>query len=145
MNSLIPDSVEGAATTHNAIIAVLIQFSGFFLPSCLMPPLVNIPYFISFAKYAYEGLLENEFRLQANSEWSWYQKQSLDPNFSRWTNLLVVALFPFLFHALASTFTFLHTRPKSFWTGLIDSETRKRIREQRARCSMLEAELSAAV
>jgi len=40
---------------------VLLQFSGFYLPACLMPPLVNIPYYISFGKFAFEGLLQNEF------------------------------------------------------------------------------------
>ena len=49
--SLIPDP-EGAATAHNAIAAVLLQYSGYFLIPCLMPAFVNTAYFISFGKYA---------------------------------------------------------------------------------------------
>ncbi len=47
--SLIPDA-EGAAGAHNAIAAVLLQYSGYYLLPCLMPPLVNTAYFISFGK-----------------------------------------------------------------------------------------------
>lgn len=132
--SFIPDP-EGAATTHNAIMAVLLQFCGFYLPACFMPPLVNVPYFLSPCKYAFEGLIQNEFRGALGSTWSWYQDQSLDPNFSRWTNLLALGVYPFLFHALASAFTFLHTRPQSFWTQF-DSASAKEAREQRARLGM---------
>lgn len=115
MISFVPDP-EGAGTAHNAVISVLLQFAGFYLPACLMPPVVNIPYFISFGKFAFEGLLENEFNdAPVGSEYNYYLRNNLDPNLSRWTNLLVLAVFPFLFHVGAALFTFLWTRPQSFW------------------------------
>ena len=58
--SLIPDA-EGAAGAHNAVAAVLLQYSGYYLLPCLMPPGVNTAYFLSFGKYALEGMLRNEF------------------------------------------------------------------------------------
>lgn len=82
---------------------------------------------------------------------------SMSPTFSKWTNLLALAAcasphsllpsthkylhspgrlpccsYPVGFHCIAALFTFLHTRPQSFWTAL-DSPARKLAREQRAR------------
>jgi len=132
MISFIPDP-EGAGTAHNAIVSVLLQFSGFYLPACLMPPVVNIPYIISFGKFAFEGLLQNEFGDQPyGSRWSYFGYQSMDPVLSKWTNLLALGLYPFVFHALAFVFTFLHTRPRSFWTRF-DSEAKRAERIARAR------------
>lgn len=130
MISFIPDPA-GAGAAHNAVLAVLLQFSGFFLPSCLMPPVVNIPYYISFGRFAFEGLIENEFGQPTGSQWNWYTRQSLAPNFSKWTNLLALCVYPLGFHVIASLFTFLHTRPKSFWTKF-DSPAKRLATEQRA-------------
>jgi len=120
--SLIPDA-EGAAGAHNAIAAVLLQYSGFYLLPCLMPPLVNTAYFISFGKYAFEAMVDNEFATAPyGSEWTLYNSvlNSLDPSLNRWTNLLVLLVYPFLFHALALLSSFLQTRPKSYWAPVED-------------------------
>lgn len=67
-------------------------------------------------------MLENEFgEAPHGSEYSYYASQSMDPKLSKWTNLLALAVFPLLFHALASLFTYLHTRPQSFW-GRFDTQ-----------------------
>ena len=88
---------------------------------------------ISFGKFAFEGLLQNEFGDQPyGSRWSYYGYQSMDPELSKWTNLLALGLYPFVFHALAFVFTFLHTRPRSFWTRF-DSEAKRAERVARAR------------
>lgn len=120
--SLIPDA-EGAAGAHNAISAVLLQYSGYYLLPCLMPPFVNIAYFISFGKYAFEAMLLNEFTVVPyGSQWTLYNSvlNSIDPSLTRWTNLLVLVAYPFIFHALALLSSFLQTRPKSYWAPLED-------------------------
>jgi len=132
MISFVPDP-EGAGTAHNAVVSVLLQFSGFFLPACLMPPLVNVPYYLSFGKFAFEGLLENEFNdAPVGSEFNYYMRNNLDPNLSRWTNLLILAVYPLIFHVGAALFTFLWTRPQSFWTQF-DSRSRRAKRTRKAR------------
>eukprot|EP00965_Chrysotila_dentata_P076119 2514911-Pleurochrysis_carterae.AAC.4 len=88
-----------------------------------MPPLVNTAYFISFGKYAFEAMLLNEFgTVPYGTEWNLYNSnlQSLDPTLTRWTNLLVLMVYPLIFHALAILASFLQTRPKSFWAPLED-------------------------
>jgi ABC-type Mn2+/Zn2+ transport system ATPase subunit len=116
MISFVPDP-EGAGTAHNAVVSVLLQFAGFFLPACLMPPAVNIPYYISFGKFAFEGLVQNEFNdAPIGSEYNYYLRNNVDPNLSRWSNLIILAVYPLLFHCGAALFTFLWTRPQSFWT-----------------------------
>jgi len=120
--SLIPDA-EGAAGAHNAVAAVLLQYSGYFLLPCLMPPGVNTAYFLSFGKYALEGMLRNEFgTVPYGSQWNLFNSilQSLDPTLSRWSNLLILMGYPFGFHLLALASSFLQTRPKSFWAPLED-------------------------
>jgi hypothetical protein len=67
-----------------------------------MPPVVNIPYYISFGRFAFEGLIENEFGQPTGSQWNWYTRQSLAPNFSKWTNLLVCN-HPYLFQGAEIT------------------------------------------
>jgi len=117
MISFIPNA-EGAVNVHNAISAILLQYCGFYLSPCLMLPMINIPYFLSFGKYAYEGLIKNEFATpQQGTMFLWYDSlfHSLDPLLTKWTNLLILMIFPFIFHALALAFSFLNTRPKSFW------------------------------
>lgn len=120
--SLIPDA-EGAAGAHNAVAAVLLQYSGFYLLPCLMPPLVNTAYFLSFGKYALEAMLQNEFAtVPYGTRWSLFNsvQQSLDPTLTRWTNVAALLLYPFAFHLLALLSSLLQTRPKSFWAPLED-------------------------
>ena len=120
--SLIPDA-EGAAGAHNAIAAVLLQYSGFYLLPCLMPPLVNTAYFLSFGKYALEAMLANEFAtVPYGTQWNLFNsvQQSLDPTLSRWSNVAILMLYPFAFHILAMLSSLLQTRPKSFWAPLED-------------------------
>jgi len=125
--SLIPDP-EGAAGAHNAISAVLLQYSGYFLLPCLMPPLVNTAYFISFGKYGLEAMLRNEFgTVPYGTQWNLYSsvQQSLDPTLSRWTNLLILMVYPFALHLIALGCSILQTRPKSFWAPLEDWRSRR--------------------
>jgi len=92
-----------------------------------MPPLVNTAYFISFGKYGLDAMLRNEFStIPFGSQWNLYGsvQNSLDPTFTRWTNLLILTLYPFLFHLLALLASILQTRPKSFWAPLEDRRTR---------------------
>ena len=125
--SLIPDA-EGAAGAHNAVAAVLLQYSGFYLLPCLMPPLVNTAYFISFGKYALEAMLRNEFAtVPSGTQYYLYHsvQHSLDPSLSRWANVAVLMVYPFAFHLLALLSSLLQTRPKSFWAPLEDWRHKK--------------------
>ena len=88
--SLIPDA-EGAAGAHNAVAAVLLQYSGFYLLPCLMPVLINNLYFVSFGRYAFEAMVSNEFAtVPYGTRWNLFSsiQNSLDPTLSRWTNVV---------------------------------------------------------
>ena len=144
--SLIPDA-EGAAGAHNAISAVLLQYSGYYLLPCLMPFPINVPYFLSFGKYALEALLRNEFgTVPYGTQWNLFNsvQQSIDPTISRWGNILILMLYPFAFHLLALLSSWLQTRPKSFWMPLEDFLHRHAPRRFPAREELARARATAA-
>ena len=88
-----------------------------------MPFPINVPYFLSFGKYALEALLRNEFgTVPYGTQWNLFNsvQQSIDPTISRWGNILILMLYPFAFHLLALLSSWLQTRPKSFWVPLED-------------------------
>ena len=66
--------------------------------------------------------------------------QSIDPALSRWTNMLVLMIYPVIFHALAFAFTFFHTRPKSFWRPVEDFLHRRFPKTFRRRENMAHAD-----
>ena len=39
-----------------------------------------------------------------------------DTSLSKWQDLLILMVWPIIFHAAALLFSFAHTRPKSYWT-----------------------------
>jgi hypothetical protein len=91
-------------------------FCGFFFLPSLIPPWFLPNYYISFYKFATEGLYWNEFYGETvvvasridkfGNETSDLSKDILgvfkvDASLNRWSNLLVLMAFPILFHALA--------------------------------------------
>ncbi len=68
-------------------------------------------------------MLRNEFgTIPYGTQWNLFNsvQQSLDPTLSRWRNLVILMIYPFVFHLLALASSWLQTRPKSFWEPLED-------------------------
>lgn len=115
MVSLVPDA-EGAANIHSQIFGLFGLYSGFFLFPKYIPKWMQWLYFLMPYKYSFEGLEINEFSncmSTGESEQIFFlPSYTLD----QWTNILIFMLYPPLFHAGALLGSFIHTRPKSFWT-----------------------------
>jgi len=89
-------------------------YAGFFLLSRFIPYATIFAYYISFLTYSFEGLQWNEFGSCA-SDYEKIYTLSLDLGLNRWTNILILMLYPLVFHLLALLSSFARTRPRSFW------------------------------
>lgn len=126
-------ALEGAASAYSAIIGTMATFCGFFFLPKLIPPWFSYSYYMSFYKYSLEGLYWNEFNgrqvvffsnssssagtsIIGNSSSSIITRDAIDilqvdMNFNRWSNLMMLMIFPILFHGLALLFTMLRVNP----------------------------------
>jgi hypothetical protein len=75
-------------------------YAGFFLPSILIPIFTLWAYYLSFMKYSFEALEQNEWA-DCASYYMISQFLSLDLTLNRWTNLLVLMAYPIIFHLAA--------------------------------------------
>jgi hypothetical protein len=75
-------------------------YAGFFLPSILIPIFTLWAYYLSFMKYSFEALEQNEWS-DCASYYMLTQFLSLDLTLNRWTNLLVLMAYPVIFHLAA--------------------------------------------
>jgi hypothetical protein len=75
-------------------------YAGFFLPSILIPIFTLWAYYLSFLKYSFEALEQNEWA-DCGSYYMMSQFLSLDLTLNRWTNLLVLMAYPVIFHLAA--------------------------------------------
>jgi len=76
---------------------------GFFLVPNIIPPWVIWVYYISYLKYALEGLFWNQFVLDVVPSVGCLLTQYffVDPRLNRWTNVIVLMFYPPLIHLLA--------------------------------------------
>jgi len=75
-------------------------YAGFFLPSILIPIFTLWAYYLSFLKYSLEALELNEWGNCA-SYYMASQFLSLDMTLNRWTNILILMVYPIAFHVAA--------------------------------------------
>jgi len=83
--------------------AVMQTVCGFFLVPNIIPPWVIWVYYISYLKYALEGLFWNQFVLDVVPSVGCLLTQYffVDPRLNRWTNVIVLMFYPPLIHLLA--------------------------------------------
>lgn len=128
--SAIP-ALEGSASAFSSLLGTMATFCGFFFLPSLIPPWFLPNYYISFYKFATEGLYWNEFygervvvaTSNTNSTSTDLSEDILnvfkvDMSLNRWSNLLSLAIFPILFHALALLASACHIGSRRKNSGL---------------------------
>ena len=85
---------------------------GFFLVPNTIPPWVIWVYYMSYLKYALEGLFWNQFETTTLPSVGYLLTQYfyVDLNLNRWTNLVVLMWYPPLMHLIAVAALFYQVR-----------------------------------
>ena len=106
------NNLQSAQTMFGAIGAVMQTVCGFFLTPNVIPPWVIWVYYISYLKYALEGLFWNQFAETVIPSVGYLLTQYfyVDQTQNRWTNLVVLMWYPLVLHVLAALALYLQLR-----------------------------------
>ncbi|KNC83446.1 hypothetical protein SARC_04311, partial [Sphaeroforma arctica JP610] len=98
--------VEGAGAIHSTVAGMMGTFAGFFIPPNVIPSFLIWLYYLSFYKYSFEALNENQYQSDSATVDGAtvtvigdYIK--VDETLNRFTNIVVLCFYPLIFHAVA--------------------------------------------
>ncbi|GBG30204.1 ABC transporter G family member 5 [Hondaea fermentalgiana] len=115
MVSLVPDA-EGASNIHAQILGTFGLYSGYFLVGELYYPVwMRWLYSLLPFRYSFEALELNEFTCLTEGEQT--DILGIPLTLNRWTSLFIFMIWPPALHFGAMLFSFLYTRPSSFWSS----------------------------
>eukprot|EP01134_Creolimax_fragrantissima_P004114 CFRG4114T1 len=113
--------VEGAGAIHSTIAGMMGTFAGFFIPPNILPVFLIWLYYMSFYKYSYEALNENQYQddtivVGNNTVQIIGELIKVDETLNRFTNIVVLCFYPIIFHAVAILATWAFTHKAAFIT-----------------------------